>query len=146
MAQLAQRRALAEQFKPTLHVVLDRSCDATPRLVSFGRLAETISGHARYAVKNQGGNGWQLATKADFGKLRPRCKPKYGVVEILAQSYRLRWLDPSGRRRSEAILVPPCGLADVSASTLWTAVEAMVPEYNTQGLAQLCVSVPIDLA
>ena len=102
LAQLAQRRALAEQFKPTLHVVLDCSCDATPRLVLFGRLAETISGHARYAVKNQGGNGWQLVTKADFEKLRPRCKPKYGVVGILAQSYRLgaAALKPSSSRRA----------------------------------------------
>jgi hypothetical protein len=136
LAGLALKSSFEQRFKPSVSCVVDLSCDATPRLVSFGALAAVVAGHARYFVREPDGIKWKVVRLEDFKLLRPRCQPKFGVLELLALRCNVRWLESSGRR-DDILYVPPCFLGSAAASTCMAAWRTLVPQF-TRDIDALC--------
>ena len=69
IARYSQRMACDAMLKPTRALVIDRRHDATPLLVSFGRLTDDVVGFARYLVRAENSQAWRLVELAEFKKL-----------------------------------------------------------------------------
>ena len=142
LAVLAQtrgyRQALCQQ--PPEVIVIDRSLDATPLLVSFGQLEGAVAGHARYLVPpKEPGQRWTLVTLEELQRIRPRSRPKFGVLDVVAQDCQIRWAHASGRR-ADNLFVPPCFVASTGSSNLWAAHELALPELDRANVAGLCTT------
>ncbi len=136
LAQQALRRGMRCVFAPTGVVVINRAADSTPRLLSFGQLSGVLAGHARYLCKKADGQGWDLLSLDRWQALHPRCRPKFGVLEVFAQLCSVHWQTAEGRW-NENYFVQPCVLQAASASNMQAALEVGVPELTICKLQEI---------
>ena len=65
-----------------------RHHDATPMLLSFGRLEEALQPHARYLVRDVDSRGhtcWKPVSLTEYRKRYPRGSVASGVLEVFGQ-------------------------------------------------------------
>ena len=105
-------------------VLVNVHYDATPVVVTFGSLQPALWQHARYLHRD--GDRWRLLAYDKYQALSKRAAPKFGVVELLAQTRDLHYID-SGSHKHLEIKILPCILQRSNASTIFEAVESAVP-------------------
>ena len=79
----AQSARLATCLESTLPFAVKRHHDATPVFVEFGRLAAAVLPSAKFFLPDASGK-LQLVSHAAYLAGKPRAKPRFGVLEMLA--------------------------------------------------------------
>lgn len=113
---------------PTDWLFFSRHMDATPERLAFGKLAKFLAPVARFWQrdrKRSKGDQWKLVTLAELTLKSPKLLPKYGIVEILAQSGSVSWRVPApgqvGRIERRDFSLQACFLQRGNSSCLFRA-------------------------
>ena len=111
-----------------------RHHDATPILVKFGRLQDTLVANARYLKKLEPELGrparWTTQSYADYRLEHPNSSPTMGVVQVLGQKARVCSItyDPANVMETAQTTVQhfisaPMAMADGKGTTTYDALE-----------------------
>lgn len=105
-------------------VLVNVHYDATPVAVTFGSLQQSLWQHARYLHRD--GDRWRLLPYEKYKALSKRGAPKFGVVELFAQTRDLHYVD-NGSYKQIGLNILPCVLKQSNGSTIFEAVESAAP-------------------
>eukprot|EP00959_Pyramimonas_sp_CCMP1952_P458416 9476581-Pyramimonas_sp.AAC.2 len=86
---------------------------------------------------------WKALKLPDYLKTvgRVRVLPKFGVLELFAQSINIASLDASGLQKAFRLIVPPCVLKQANSSTVFRAFEQGFEPLNLTGISDISLKV-----
>ncbi len=119
-----------------LHVVVIlRHIDSTPVHVVFGELQAQLEQAARYfrpctQIDPATGSqrlGWEIVDYDEYRRLHPHCRPRVGVLELLAMHGSVAWVPncPAGQvapLNVQRFILPPVFLERTTASCVHLVV------------------------
>jgi hypothetical protein len=109
----------------------ERCHDCTPVRVQFGSLRE-LADVARFWHFDREQASWKLLTSTEFGRAAGPL-PKFGTVELMAQSFRIHWsvkLEDFMSVESRQLRMPVCYLARSTGSNMLAALHAACPSID----------------
>lgn len=117
--------------------------DATPRLVSFGRMQAALFPHARYSWFD--GQEWHSLKYENYIKQVPRQAQailQRGTLDILASSLECTWVSKNKLHDSFRVCCPPQVMQNATASCIFSATEDSVPQCSSPAIQVLSRKVP----
>lgn len=135
----AARDLAASSWLSARYVCISRYHDATPCLLRYGRLQDSLEPVARYLVKDVDGAGrvhWKTVAHAEYRARAPRSQMRSGVLEVLAQSACVSY-GSDGATSMQRFTLPPRLLQNGKASTIATAVETAAPSLSVESLKSM---------
>ena len=142
----AQLRSEVSQHKSS---VINRSYDATPMFLKFGRVPD-LHLDARYLQKviEDGRVRWITISYEQWCTDNPKLRtPHMGVLEIGLTKINVCFGGFDARQpismrsfsgRKQDFVCPPCAMKRTTASCIYSAVDAASPAFNLQSLTKWC--------
>ena len=169
MVSLAHRESILDHAKhlsmdielsprsSTSWVVLERAWDLTPLTVNFGNFASRVRPYARYWWQEKVNRSevgpakftgqWRQLTFEEYQATFKSHKPTHGVLQCMAQTFRLSWLEFGDKGfpvlRMEQPVISPIWMAGKGSSCTWSALEKSGPQMQWDDITKMAMKLGV---